>query len=226
MDMQGAVFMENMVNSVEQGRVSQAGIDRAVRRVLEMKYRLGLFEDPYRYADAERQQATLYKPEFLDAARDVARKSMVLLKNEGGTLPLAADANRIAVIGPLGDSKPDMIGSWAAAGDRQTRPVTVLEGLRARAGDGVRVDYAKGASYEFADEAKTDGFAEALALADESDVIVAAMGEKWDMTGEAASRTSLDLPGNQQALLEQLVATGKPGRAGDDERAPQFDHLG
>ncbi|WP_421992543.1 beta-glucosidase BglX [Qipengyuania sp.] len=210
MDMQGAVFMENMVNSVEQGRVSQAGIDRAVRRVLEMKYRLGLFEDPYRYADAERQQATLYKPEFLDAARDVARKSMVLLKNEGGTLPLAADANRIAVIGPLGDSKPDMIGSWAAAGDRQTRPVTVLEGLRARAGDGVRVDYAKGASYEFADEAKTDGFAEALALADESDVIVAAMGEKWDMTGEAASRTSLDLPGNQQALLEQLVATGKP----------------
>lgn len=210
MDMQGAVFMENMVNSVEQGRVSQAGIDRAVRRVLEMKYRLGLFEDPYRYADAERQQATLYKPEFLDAARDVARKSMVLLKNEGGTLPLAADANRIAVIGPLGDSKPDMIGSWAAAGDRQTRPVTVLEGLRARAGDGVRVDYAKGASYEFADEGKTDGFAEALALAEESDVIVAAMGEKWDMTGEAASRTSLDLPGNQQALLEQLVATGKP----------------
>ncbi|MBO6769162.1 MAG: beta-glucosidase BglX [Erythrobacter sp.] len=210
MDMQGAVFMENMVNSVEQGRVSQAGIDRAVRRVLEMKYRLGLFEDPYRYADAERQQATLYKPEFLDAARDVARKSMVLLKNEGGTLPLAADANRIAVIGPLGDSKPDMIGSWAAAGDRQTRPVTVLEGLRARAGDGVRVDYAKGASYEFADEGKTDGFAEALALAEESDVIVAAMGEKWDMTGEAASRTSLDLPGNQQALLERLVATGKP----------------
>lgn len=210
MDMQGAVFMENMVKSVEEGRVDRSNIDRAVRRVLEMKYRLGLFEDPYRYADEARQEATLYKPEFLEAARDVARKSMVLLKNEGYTLPLAADADRIAVIGPLGDSKADMIGSWSAAGDRQTRPVTILEGMKARAGADVRVEYAKGASYEFADAGKTDGFAEALALAQESDVIVAAMGEKWDMTGEAASRTSLDLPGNQQALLEQLVATGKP----------------
>ncbi|MAB45168.1 MAG: beta-glucosidase BglX [Sphingomonadaceae bacterium] len=210
MDMQGAVFMENMVKSVEEGRVSQANIDRAVRRVLEMKYRLGLFEDPYRYADEARQEATLYKPEFLEAARDVARKSMVLLKNDGNVLPLAADAERIAVIGPLGDSKTDMIGSWSAAGDRETRPVTVLEGMKARAGNGVTVQYAKGASYEFGDEGKTDGFAEALALANSSDVVVAVMGEKWDMTGEAASRTSLDLPGNQQALLEQLVATGKP----------------
>ena len=210
MDLQGAVFMENLVKSVEEGRADRSKIDRAVRRVLEMKYRLGLFEDPYRYADQARQEATLYKPEFLAAARDVARKSMVLLKNEGEALPLAADADRIAVIGPLGDSKADMIGSWSAAGDRQTRPVTILEGLKARAGADIRVDYAKGASYEFADAGKTDGFAEALALAQQSDVIVAAMGEKWDMTGEAASRTSLDLPGNQQALLEQLVATGKP----------------
>jgi beta-glucosidase len=210
MDMQGAVYMENMVKSVEEGRVSQASIDRAVRRILEMKYRLGLFEDPYRYADQARQEATLYKPEFLEAARDVARKSMVLLKNEANTLPLAGDADRIAVIGPLGNSKTDMIGSWSAAGDRQTRPVTVFEGMKARAGNGVTVEYAKGASYEFADQGKTDGFAEALALAKSSDVVVAVMGEKWDMTGEAASRTSLDLPGNQQALLEQLVATGKP----------------
>ena len=210
MDMQGAVFMENLAKSVEQGLVDLADIDTAVRRILEMKYRLGLFEDPYRYADNARQEATLYKPEFLEAARDVARKSMVLLKNEGNVLPLAASAKRIAVIGPLGNSKPDMIGSWAAAGDRGTRPVTVFEGMQANARDGVNVEYAKGASYEFADEGKTDGFAEALALAERSDVIVAAMGEKWDMTGEAASRTSLDLPGNQQALLERLVATGKP----------------
>jgi len=210
MDMQGAVFMENMAKSVEEGRVDRARIDQAVRRVLEMKYRLGLFEDPYRYADKERQESTLYKPEFLEAARDVARKSMVLLKNEGDALPLAASADRIALIGPLADSKTDMIGSWSAAGDRQTRPVTLLEGIRTRAGSGITVDYAKGASYAFEDEGKTDGFAEALALAEKSDVIVAAMGERWDMTGEAASRTSLDLPGNQQALLERLVATGKP----------------
>ena len=210
MDLQGAVFMEHMAKSVEEGRVDMARIDKSVRRILEMKYRLGLFEDPYRYSSVERQEATLYKPEFLEAARDVARKSMVLLKNEGDVLPLVAGADRIALIGPLADSKTDMIGSWSAAGDRQTRPVTILEGIEARAGDGVTVEYAKGASYAFEDEGKTDGFAEALALAEKSDVIVAAMGERWDMTGEAASRTSLDLPGNQTALLKQLVATGKP----------------
>lgn len=210
MDMQGAVYMENLAKSVEEGRVDMARIDQAVRRILEMKYRLGLFEDPYRYSDEGRQEATVYKPEFLEAARDVARKSMVLLKNEGDVLPLSAQAKSIAVIGPLGDSKTDMIGSWSAAGDRKTRPVTILEGLQARAGEGVTVAYAKGASYAFEDEGKTDGFAEALALAGKSDVVIATMGERWDMTGEAASRTSLDLPGNQRALLEKLVATGKP----------------
>lgn len=210
MDLQGAVFLEHLTKSVQAGRVSEGTVNQAVRRILEMKYRLGLFEDPYRYADEAREKATLYRPEFLEAARDVARKSMVLLKNDGGALPLAASAKNIAVIGPLGNSKPDMIGSWAAGGDRQTRPVTVLEGMKARAKAGTTVSYAKGASYEFNDEGKTDGFAEALALAKKSDVVVAVMGEKWDMTGEAASRTSLDLPGNQQALLEQLVATGRP----------------
>ncbi|RXZ64176.1 beta-glucosidase BglX [Pelagerythrobacter rhizovicinus] len=210
MDMQGAVYMENLAKSVEEGRVDIERIDEAVRRILEMKYRLGLFEDPYRYSDQARQDATLYRPDFLEAARDVARKSMVLLKNEGDALPLTAQAQSIAVIGPLGNSKTDMIGSWSAAGDRQTRPVTILEGLQARAGEGVTVEYAKGASYAFEDEGETDGFAEAIALAEKADVVIAAMGERWDMTGEAASRTSLDLPGNQQALLEKLVATGKP----------------
>ena len=210
MDMQGAVFMEHLGQSLAAGRVDMAQIDRAVRRILEMKYRLGLFEDPYRYADQARQEATLYRPEFLEAARDVARKSMVLLRNEGGVLPIAANARSIALIGPLADSKADMIGSWSAAGDRQTRPVTILEGLRARAPEGVTIAHARGASYAFEDEGSTEGFAEALALAARSDLIIAAMGERWDMTGEAASRTSLDLPGNQQALLEALVATGKP----------------
>src|SRR3546814_8335164 len=103
-----------------------------------------------------------------------------------------------------------MIGSWAAAGDRKTRPVTLLEGMQARAPRGTSVAYAKGASYAFEDAGKSDGFAEAIALAQKSDVIIAAMGERWDMTGEAASRTSLDLPGTQQALLRELKKTGKP----------------
>lgn len=210
MDLQGAVFMTHLKKSVEEGRVSEARVDQAARRILEMKYRLGLFDDPYRYSDPAREKATIYKPEHLEAARDVARKSMVLLKNEGGTLPLAASARRIAVIGPLGDSKEDMIGSWAAAGDRKEKPVTLLEGLRARAGDGVTVTHVKGAGYGFDDGEDKSGFAAALAAARKSDIIVAAMGEKWDMTGEAASRTSLDLPGAQTELLKELKKAGKP----------------
>lgn len=210
MDMQGAVYMENLAKSVAEGKADTARIDAAVKSILEMKYRLGLFDDPYRYADEKREKATIYKPEFLAAARDVARKSIVLLKNKGNVLPLAATAKSIAVIGPLGNSKDDMIGSWSAAGDRKTRPITLLEGLQAGAPKGTTVAYAKGASYAFEDAGKQDGFAEALALAAKSDVIIAAMGERWDMTGEAASRTSLDLPGNQQALLEELKKTGKP----------------
>ncbi|MBK6414554.1 beta-glucosidase BglX [Sphingopyxis sp.] len=210
MDMQGAVYMENLGRSVAEGKVDTARIDAAVKAILEMKYRLGLFEDPYRYADEAREKATIYKAEFLDATRDVARKSIVLLKNNANALPLAATARSIAVIGPLGNSKEDMIGSWSAAGDRKTRPITLFEGLQTRAPKRTTVAYAKGASYAFEDAGKRDGFAEALALAQKSDVIIAAMGERWDMTGEAASRTSLDLPGNQQALLEELKKTGKP----------------
>ncbi len=210
MDLQGAVFMEHLARSVAEGKVDVARVDAAVQAILEMKYRLGLFEDPYRYSDEAREKATIYRPDFLEAARDVARKSMVLLKNANNALPLAASAKSIAVIGPLGDSKADMIGSWSAAGDRKTRPVTLLEGMQARAPKGQSVAYAKGASYAFEDAGKTEGFAEAIALAQKSDLIVAAMGERWDMTGEAASRTSLDLPGNQQALLQELKKTGKP----------------
>jgi beta-glucosidase len=210
MDLQGAVFMEYLAKSVAEGKVDVARVNSAVQSILEMKYRLGLFEDPYRYSDEAREKATVYRPDFLEAARDVARKSMVLLKNQNNALPLAASAKSIALIGPLGDSKADMIGSWSAAGDRKTRPVTLLEGMKARAPKGQSVSYARGASYAFEDAGKTDGFAEAIALAQKSDVIIAAMGERWDMTGEAASRTSLDLPGNQTALLKELKKTGKP----------------
>ena len=210
MDMQGAAFMEHLQTAVDEGRVDVATIDRSVRRVLEAKYRLGLFSDPYRYSDAARETATVYRQDFLEAARDVARKSMVLLKNEGNALPLVGTGQTIALVGPLADSKTDMIGSWSAAGDRETRPVTVLEGLRARLGNSADIRYARGADYDFAAADKTDGFTDALAAAQDADVVVAVMGERWDMTGEAASRTSLELPGNQQALLERLVATGKP----------------
>jgi len=209
MDMQGAVYLNHLARSVAEGKVSMATVDAAVRRVLDMKYRLGLFQDPYRFSDARREKADVMTPAFLAASRDVARKSIVLLKNDGDVLPLAASAKKIALIGPLADSKADMIGSWAGQGSRE-RPVSLLEGIRARAGKNATVSYAKGASYQFADADKTDGFAEAMAAAADADVIVAAMGEHWDMTGEAASRTDLNLPGNQEALLRQLKTLGKP----------------
>ena len=210
MDMQGGVFTEYLGQLVKDGRVSEAQIENAARRILEMKYRLGLFEDPYRYSDPARQAAEIYKPEFLEATRDMARRSMVLLKNTDATLPLSGKPGTIALIGPLADSKADLIGSWSAAGDRNEKPVTVREALQTRLGSHARVLYARGAGYAFEDADDHSGFEEALDAARAADVIVAVMGERSDMSGEAASRTTLGLPGAQPALLKQLVATGKP----------------
>lgn len=210
MDMQGATFYEHMSGLVEEGRVAEDRVDDAVRRILEMKYRLGLFEDPYRYSNKARQQEFVYKDEHLRAATEMAKKSMVLLKNQNDTLPLRKNDLSIALIGPLANSKEDMIGSWSAAGDRYERPVTLLEGIREKVGDSVEINYAKGASYEFDSKGSASGFKEAIEKAQQSDVIVLAMGEKWNMTGEAASRTSLDMPGNQLALMKELKKLNKP----------------
>ncbi|HEX7062192.1 MAG TPA: beta-glucosidase BglX, partial [Woeseiaceae bacterium] len=209
MDLQGGLYLAHLPAALDHGRVTASAIDRAVRVILEAKYRLGLFEDPYRYSDPEREAAVIYRPEFLEAARDMARRSMVLLKNEGGLLPLSDDIRSIAVIGPLADSEADMLGSWSAAGEREDRPVTLLEGLEARLGSSVEIRYARGADYTLGSTDES-GFAEALAAARACDVIIAALGEAGDMTGEAASRTSLELPGRQQALLRALAGTGKP----------------
>ncbi|MEE9434789.1 MAG: beta-glucosidase BglX [Sphingorhabdus sp.] len=210
MDMQGAVFLTHLARSVREGRISTAQVDTAVKRILEMKYRLGLFDDPYRYSDSAREKAEIYKPENLEAARDVARRSIVLLKNENSTLPLAKNIASIAVIGRLADSKSDMIGSWSAAGDRKEKPVTLLEGLRHKFGDAVKIEYAKGADYRLDSKPDPEGLRKAVALAKRSDIVIAALGERWSMTGEAASRTDLQLPGHQLALLKALKATGKP----------------
>ena len=208
MDLQGALYLGHLEAAVESGRVAESRIDEAVRLILEAKYRLGLFDDPYRYSDSRREAAEIYRPEHLEAARDMARRSIVLLRNEAGTLPLGAGIRSIALIGPLADSEPDMIGNWSAAGERTGRPVTLREALTARPGD-VTIRYARGADYAFGSDDES-GFDEALAAARASDVVVAVMGERQDMTGEAASRTSLELPGNQERLLRALVATGKP----------------
>jgi beta-glucosidase len=204
MEMVSRLYNKHVAQLIREGKLSTQTLDEAVRRILRIKFRLGLFERPY--ADAARERSALLNREHMDAARDIAARSMVLLKNERETLPLDKFRGTIAVIGPLADSQKDMIGSWSGDGNA-TDAVTLLAGIRAKAGLGVHVTYAKGCEI---DGDSTAGFAEAVAAAREADVVVVAVGESAEMSGEAASRSSLDLPGRQLDLVKALHATGKP----------------
>ncbi|MEP7129115.1 MAG: glycoside hydrolase family 3 C-terminal domain-containing protein, partial [Chitinophagales bacterium] len=205
MDMQGAVYYKYTTQSLAERKVTLAEIDDAVKRILGIKYDLGLFEDPYRYLDAKREASEIMTKENLDAARDVARKSMVLLKNENNILPLRNEAS-IAVIGPLADNNADMIGAWSGAGDR-TKAVSLLQGLKARTAITGKVLYAKGCNIN---DDSTNNFATAVEIANQSEVIVLAIGESASMSGEASSRSDIRLPGVQQQLFDALKKTGKP----------------
>lgn len=204
MEMVSRLYNKHAAQLIKEGKLSQATLDEAVRRILRIKFRLGLFERPY--ADASRERAALLSREHLDAARDIAARSMVLLKNERETLPLDKFRGTIAVIGPLADSQKDMLGSWSGDGNAADA-VTLLAGLRAKAGVGVQVTYAKGCEVDGNSDA---GFAEAVAAARGADVVIVAVGESAEMSGEAASRSSLDLPGRQLDLVKAVHATGKP----------------
>jgi beta-glucosidase len=206
MDMQGVVYLNELPTLLDEGRISEEQIDRAVRRILRMKYRLGLFDDPYRYSDPLREEQVILKKEFLDHALEVAKKAIVLLKNEDTLLPLSRDVKKIAVVGPLADNRFDPMGSWRAAGRREDT-ITLLEGIRNYVSDVTEVVYAPGV--DFTDPSR-DGFEEALRLARDSDVVIAALGERADMSGEAASRATLTLPGIQQEFLKALYDTGTP----------------
>ncbi|MDX2134334.1 MAG: beta-glucosidase BglX [Saprospiraceae bacterium] len=204
MDMQGAVFQKFLKQSLEEGKVSMAQIDESVRRILRLKFELGLFDDPYRFCDENREKQVILAPAHRAAARDVARKSIVLLKNDKNILPLAKTAN-IALIGPLADNKSELIGAWSASGNFNDC-VSLAEGLRA-AGKG-RITVVKGC--EVMDQSAPDNFAEAVDAARKADVVVVAVGELAWMSGEAACRSQIGLPGVQQQLVDALAATGKP----------------
>ena len=225
MDMVGEVFLRQLATNLKEGTVTQAAIDQACRRVLEAKYRLGLFQDPYRGVTEARAKATEMKPEYLADARDIARRTLVLLKNDKQTLPLKNTVN-IAVVGPLADRSRDMIGSWSGAGEG-SQAVSILQGIKNVGGPGVRVTYAQGANVTDDDqlikrlnadrgELTIDPrpaealIAEAVQAAQGADVVVAVVGESQGMTGEAASRADIGLPGRQLDLLKALKATGKP----------------
>ncbi len=225
MDMASGTYLRNLGPLAKQGRISPALIDEAVRPILALKIRLGLFEHPY--VDASRTEQVLNAPEHRQAARVAAQRSMVLLRNESQLLPLDNKVSSIAVIGPLADSKPDMKGSWGVGSDAKDA-VTVVEGIRNKLPSSVRIEYGKGPDIKrdipsffeaFMGRPKAppqtpaeieEAFNQAVDAARRADVAVMALGELADMSGEGASRSSLDLPGKQQQLLETVVATGKP----------------
>jgi len=204
MDMQGEVFFKYLKAQVENGQVDEKLIDNSVRRILKVKFMLGLFDDPYKYCNDAREKRFVYAPENLDAALDVAKRSMVLLKNDNNTLPLKK-GEKIAVVGELAASTRDMLGSWKAAGDWDFMK-SVLDELIGYNGN-KNVIYAEGCKNMGEDRS---GFQAAIKAASKADKIVMVIGEDWDWTGEAASRTSINVPGVQTELLDELSKLNKP----------------
>ena len=234
MDMCSKAFIDKLRGLVESGRVGMDDIDRACRRVLEAKYKLGLFADPYRFCEPKRLKTDLYTEEHRMAAREMAAKTFVLLKNEetsfgslresqcSPVLPLKKQG-KIALIGPLADNRTNMVGCWSTA-DTPELYSTLKEAMERAVGDKAQVAFAQGCNI-YADETTQNGASfgrhiprvddaqakeEALRVAADADVIVCAMGEMAEMSGESSSRTDLTLPDVQMALLKDLVATGKP----------------
>jgi beta-glucosidase len=204
MEMVSRLYNQNARALMREGKLSQATIDEAVRRILRIKFRLGLFEHPY--ADQNLERDAFLTPTSRAAARQIAGRSMVLLKNDANVLPLSKSIKSIAVLGPLADDNRAPLGWWSGDG-RDQDTVTALAGIRAKVSSQTRIKYAKGCEIE---GDSTAGFAEALAAARESDVAVLFVGEAKEMVGEGASRSSLDLPGRQMDLVRQVAAVGKP----------------
>jgi len=204
MDMTSDAYVNHLAELVRAGKVPQSMIDDAVRRILRVKVALGLFDNPY--SDVALEAKRLLTAENRAAAREIAQKSMVLLKNEGKVLPFSKNVGSIAVIGPLADSKVDMLGNWFGKGEAK-EAVTVLEGVRGAIGDPARVLYAKAGEVTATSDQQIE---EAVATAIKAEVVLLVLGEKGEMSGEAASRSELGLPGDQQKLLEAVVRTGKP----------------
>ena len=224
MDMVSDAFSGTLKKSVEEGKVSAAAIDAACRRILEAKYKLGLFDNPYKYCDVNRPKKQIFTKEHRAIARKTASESFVLLKNEG-VLPLSKKGT-IAVVGPLANTRSNMPGTWSVAAVLDNAP-SLVEGLREVVGDRAKVVTAKGsnligdADYEkratmFGRELHRDNrtdrelLDEALKVAAGANVIVAALGESSEMSGESSSRTNLEMPDVQRALLQELLKTGKP----------------
>ena len=225
MDMVGEGILTTTQKSLKEGKVTMAQIDAACRRILEAKYKLGLFDDPYRYCDENRAKTEIFTDAHRKEARAIAAESFVLLKNQGNVLPLKKSGT-IALIGPLADATENMTGTWSVAANF-SKSISVIKGLTEVAGSNVKILYAKGSNLDedslieergtmFGKSLKRDRrpaseiLQEAMTIANQADVIVAALGEAAEMSGEASSRTNIEIPGIQKELLKALLKTGKP----------------
>ncbi len=204
MDMEGGMFLSSLVQLVRSGAVPESAVTEAARRVLRVKHELGLFDHPF--VDAGREASAILSRENVEAARAAASKCIVLLKNDKGTLPLRKSVRSVAVLGPLADDRNAPLGPWAGAG-RPEDVITVLAGIKTKLGPGVTVRYAKGCDVT---GGTTEGFGEAVKAARESEVAILVVGEAADMSGEAASRLSLDLPGHQEEFVRRISDSGTP----------------
>ncbi len=209
MDMESRCYINNLAQLVKDGKVQIELINDAVKRILKKKFELGLFDDPFRYCNPDREKRELNNPDHTVAARDVARKSIVLLKNQNHLLPLSKNIKTIAFIGPLVKEVNQNKGFWdvSVPGVDSSYVVSQWEGMQKKAGNKTKLLYAKGCNIEGGNK---DGFEEAVNIARQADVVILSIGERRDMTGEAKSRSNINIPGVQEDLLKALLTTGKP----------------
>lgn len=225
MDMVGEGMLTTLQKSLKEGKVTAAQIDAACRRILEAKYKLGLFDDPYKYCDETRAKTEVYSSEHRKIARETAAQSFVLLKNQNNILPLKKSGT-VALIGPLADNKENMPGTWAVAA-RFSEAISVLQGLNETVGSKVKILHARGSNLDadslfeeragmFGKSLRRDSrsaevmIKEAVDIANQSDVVVLALGESAEMSGEASSRSNIEIPGVQKDLMKSILKTGKP----------------
>jgi len=208
MDMESRSNIQHLAKLVKEGKVKMATVDDAVRRILKKKFEMGLFDDPFKYSNETREKAQWNNTDHLAAAKDMAKKSIVLLKNNG-VLPLVKEKYKsIGLVGPFVTAKSDNLGFWSYDWpDDSTRIVSVFEGVLRKKAPETKLLYAKGCNIN---DTSTTGFAEAIAIANQSDIIILTVGEARDMSGEAKSRSSIRLPGVQEELARAIIATGKP----------------
>lgn len=210
MDMESNAYRYNLAQLVKENKVSITLIDDAVKRILRKKFELGLFDDPYKYCNPEREQKELNNPEHRKVAREIAAKSIVLLKNEKNILPISKQTKTISFIGPLVKEHKQNMGFWSVElpeVDYDKQIISQWEGLQNKVGNAAKLLYAKGCEIEGDNK---DGFAEAIAVANQADVVILSIGERRDMSGEAKSRSNLRLPGVQEDLIKAIQGTGKP----------------